>query len=448
MIRLRALFLATLAVAFLALGICAQAQVPTLSSKELQQSGRYLGPASCASSTCHGSVKPRQAFDVKQNEYFIWSKQDKHSRAYDVLLNERSLVIARNLRLKGKPSESAECLTCHALVVEQKLQARPLDVTRGVSCESCHGPSTGWIAKHMEQGSTHDQSVKAGMTDLRTPAGRAQACLSCHLGDSQRDVNHKLIAAGHPNLIFELGYYASAMPPHWTAYRDRRQKEGREEAEGARAWAVGQAVALRGTLALLAQRARAGVWPEFAEMDCYGCHHALKEGTWRQRSPRAKLGLSQWSPRGFAMLRHLVAVFAPEESAALDAGVKQLAQQIARLSTRGETVAATATGMIQVMDRIVQKIGRAPMDDAAIKKLADLILNDVAYLKEADLQSTLQAALALNALGNSLARSNPALPKTDLQKSIDALYAHVDPPERFDPERFIKQMSQLKRYFK
>jgi hypothetical protein len=88
------------------------------------------------------------------------------------------------------------------------------------------------------------------------------------------------------------------------------------------------------------------------------------------------------------------------------------------------------------------------MDDAAIKKLADLILNDVAYLKEADLQSTLQAALALNALGSSLARSNPALPKTDLQKSIDALYAHVDPPERFDPERFIKQMSELKRYFK
>lgn len=448
MIRLHQLFLGTLAVGTFSLGVCARAQVPTLSSKELQQSGRYLGPASCASSTCHGSVKPRGAFDVKQNEYFIWSKQDKHSRAYEVLLNERSLVIARNLRLKGKPSESAECLTCHALVIEPKLQARPLDVTRGVSCESCHGPSTGWIAKHMEQGSTHDQSVKAGMTDLRTPAGRAQTCLSCHLGDSQRDVNHKLIAAGHPNLIFELGYYASAMPPHWTAYRDRRQKEGREEAEGARAWAVGQAVALRGTLALLAHRARAGAWPEFAEMDCYGCHHALKEGTWRQRSSRARSGLAQWSPRGFAMLRHLVAVFAPEDSSALDAGVKQLAQQIARLSVRGETVAASATGMIQIMDRVVPKISKAPMDDAAIKKLADLILNDVAYLKEADLQSTLQAALALNALGSSLARSNPALPKTDLQKSIDALYAHVDPPERFDPERFIKQMAELRRYFK
>jgi hypothetical protein len=448
MIRLRALFLATFAVAFFSLGVCAQAQVPTLSSKELQQSGRYLGPASCASSTCHGSVKPRDAFDSKQNEYFIWSKQDKHSRAYDVLLNETSRVIARNLRLKGKPSESAECLSCHALVVEQKLQARPLDVTRGVSCESCHGPSTGWIAKHMEQGWSRDQSVKAGMSDLRTAAGRAQTCLSCHLGDSQRNVNHKLIAAGHPNLIFELGYFASAMPPHWTAYRDRRQKEGREDAEGARAWAVGQAVALRGTLALLAHRARAGVWPEFAEMDCYGCHHALKEGTWRQRSSRAKLGLAQWSPRGFAMLRHLVAVFAPEESAPLEAGVKQLGQQIARLNVRGETVAATATGMIQVMDRIVQKVGKAAMDDVAIKKLADLILNDAAYLKEADLQSTLQAALALNALGDSLTRSSPALPKTALQKSIDALYAHVDPPERFDPDRFVRQMSELKRYFK
>ena len=146
------------------------------------------------------------------------------------------------------------------------------------------------------------------------------------------------------------------------------------------------------------------------------------------------------------MLRHLVAVFAPEESGALDAGVKQLGQQVGRLSARGETVAATATGMIQVMDRIVPKIGKAPMDDGAIKKLADLILNDVAYLKEADLQSTLQAALALNALLNSLARSVPALTKADLTKSIDSLYRYIDPPERFDPDRFTNQLQALKRY--
>jgi len=446
--RHKIVFLGTGVAVFLWLGVSAHAQVPTLSSKELEQAGRYLGAVSCASSTCHGSVKPREIFDVKQNEYFIWSRQDKHAQAYDVLLNERSLLIARNLRLKGKPSESAECLSCHALVVDQKLQARPMDVTRGVSCELCHGPSTGWIAKHMENGWSHEQSVKAGMIDLRTPASRAQQCLSCHLGSSQRTVNHKLIAAGHPNLIFELSYYASAMPPHWTAYRDRRNKQGREEAEGARAWAVGQAIALRETLALLEHRARAGDWPEFAEMDCYGCHHALKEGTWRQRSPRARQGLAQWSPRGFAMLRHLVAVFAPEESAALDAGVKQLADQMAKLNARGEPAAATAKGMIQVMDRIVPKVARARIDEAAIKKLANLITVDVAYLKEADLQSTLQAALALNALVNSLAATSPAPVKNNIKKAIEALYSHVETPERFDPDRFIKQMAELKHYIK
>lgn len=439
-------FFALLAVIFLRLGTPAYAQVPTLSEKELQQQGRYLGPTSCASSTCHGSVKPRDVFDSKQNEYFIWANRDNHAKAYEALLNERSLLIARNLRLKDKPSESAECLTCHALNVDKKVQARPIDLRRGVSCESCHGPSTGWIAKHVENGWTHAMSVKAGMTDLRSPAGRAETCLGCHLGSAQKSVNHRLIAAGHPSLIFELDYYSAAMPRHWAPYAERRNKEGREEAEAVRAWAVGQAVAFRQSLVLLTHRARTGNWPEFAELDCYGCHHALKEGTWRQRSSRARLGLAQWSPPGFAMLRHVAAAFAPEESAGLQAGEKQLAQQIAKLNSRGETIASGATAMAQLMERVIPKITAAPIDEAAIQKLVASVTGDAAYLKEADLQSNIQAAMALNTLTNSLGGKNSPVAKSDIDKAMDALYRHVDPPERFDPERFIKQMEELKSY--
>jgi hypothetical protein len=248
-------------------------------------------------------------------------------------------------------------------------------------------------------------------------------------------------------MIFEVDYYAAAMPPHWRGYGERRKKEGRQETEGARAWAVGQAVAFRQSLALLAHRARAGDWPEFAEMDCYGCHHALKEGSWRQQSPRARLGLAQWSPPGFAMLRHLVAVLVPEESAALQTRAKHLAEQIAKISQR-EAVAAAATGMLELTERIVPEITRARLDESTVKKLADLITADIAYLKEADLQSNMQAALALNALMKSLARGNPALEKKDLAKAIDDLYRHLDPPERFDPRRLTKQMEEFKRYIR
>jgi hypothetical protein len=47
--------------------------------------GKYTGPGSCASTSCHGSVTPRMENDVLQNEYSTWIVKDKHSQSYKAL---------------------------------------------------------------------------------------------------------------------------------------------------------------------------------------------------------------------------------------------------------------------------------------------------------------------------------------------------------------------------
>ena len=64
-----------------------------------QSQHQTLGTVTCASSLCHGSVKLWKDSNVLQNEYLTWSRIDKHARAYNVLLNERSQRIAKNLGL-------------------------------------------------------------------------------------------------------------------------------------------------------------------------------------------------------------------------------------------------------------------------------------------------------------------------------------------------------------
>ena len=59
----------------------------------------HLGVASCAGNNCHGATERSEGSSVAQNEYLIWSKSDKHHRAYTVLLEERGQRIARNLGL-------------------------------------------------------------------------------------------------------------------------------------------------------------------------------------------------------------------------------------------------------------------------------------------------------------------------------------------------------------
>src|SRR5262249_34279668 len=83
-------------------------------------------------------------------------------------------------------------------------------------------------------------------------------------------VNHDLIAAGHPRLVFEYSSFLAAIQKHWSEQEERRRYPDLD----ARAWLIGQAVTAQAALELLSDRTQR-IWPEFAEYDCRACHHNL-----------------------------------------------------------------------------------------------------------------------------------------------------------------------------
>src|SRR5271157_3606617 len=97
------------------LSAVALAAVVLAVSASAQQVGQYSGPGSCAASNCHGSVTPRTATPIRQNEYSIWAAQDKHARAYSVLSNPVSLRIGKILKLPASPNQENKCRVCHTL---------------------------------------------------------------------------------------------------------------------------------------------------------------------------------------------------------------------------------------------------------------------------------------------------------------------------------------------
>src|SRR5262249_43057859 len=92
------------------------------------------------------------------------------------------------------------------------------------------------------------------------------------------DVNHDLIAAGHPRMHFEATSFLANLPPHWNPYTAARTK-----VDEGQTWAVGQIVSAWAAARLLEHRAKEGPWPEFAEYSCYACHHNLQRDSERQR---------------------------------------------------------------------------------------------------------------------------------------------------------------------
>src|SRR5262249_45853267 len=139
-------------------------------------------------------------------------------------------------------------------------------------------PAQLWKSTHFRQ--PFDRTTP-GFNDLRLNlAVRAEVCVACHVGNAEKDVNHDLIAAGHPRVRFELNTYLANSPRHWRGIRDREIHADLH----ARGWLIGQLVSTEAALNLLRERASnpAKVWPEFAEYDCYACHHDLAYNDWRQ----------------------------------------------------------------------------------------------------------------------------------------------------------------------
>jgi len=399
------------------------------------QPGRYLGAASCGTSNCHGSPVALEQNEVLQNEYATWLDADPHSTAFNILYNEESALIAKNMKIDGEAYDAQVCLDCHTTNVPANLQENRIDVDEGVSCEVCHGPASGWLAGHVEADWEYSDSLRNGMIDTRNIARRAQVCSGCHIGKAGRQVDHELIAAGHPELIFELDNFTGALPQHWK-YRTNRH--------GVRAWATGQVASFKAGLELLAARAESDRWPEFADMSCLACHHSLETSEWRQvRGFRYRAGLPPWSPARWVVLRKVVGRFAPDQIAELDRRVQEIDRDIA-LMNRPAQVAANATAIVGVLDQVLPAVQRASWSASEARALIGDIAGDGEYLRKTDVQSAEQALFAVNSLVSYLAEQDRSVLNGPLARSVERLDAQLANRYRFEWDQFTAELDQLR----
>jgi serine/threonine protein kinase len=254
------------------------------------------GSGSCSARACHGGLVPQDQAP-QQNEHTTWITQDKHANAYLVLFNERSKQIARHVKNPAgqivPAPENDRCLACHtnslSLSDFDLSPALAEEARAGVGCESCHGGAKEWLEAHTSPKwklLSAEEKRARGMTPTWDILGYATRCAGCHVGGTAakelplRDVNHDLIAAGHPRLQFELTAYLANLPRHWSVATEKKKPASFE----AEAWVLGQLASARVSLELLESRARTATapWPEFAEYDCSACHHDLHQPSWQQ----------------------------------------------------------------------------------------------------------------------------------------------------------------------
>ncbi len=174
-------------------------------SQAYAQKYQTLGPGSCGlgQNNCH----------VAEGKQVV----DKHKNSVDDLMGndnagkyaELSGVGEKNM-LRG----NSKCMVCHGTIISGKESS---EVEEGVSCESCHGPGSGYKDPHSEgkeggvNRSGYVKSLQLGLVDVKNLDTRAQACVRCHYITDQA-----MLAAGHPDgARFNYVSAMKSVAKHW-----------------------------------------------------------------------------------------------------------------------------------------------------------------------------------------------------------------------------------------
>jgi len=417
---------------------------------------KYIGPGSCAATSCHGSVKPIAGSRILQNEYSTWIVKDKHSHAYQALTGDIGERIARILKLNTKAEEAPKCLACHALYTTPEQRGRPFELSDGVSCENCHGPASAWLGSHTTRDWPHEKSVALGMRDTRDVIHRTDKCLECHLGTKEKFVDHEMIAAGHPDLFFELDSFSAVMPRHWKSPRESALGKPVEGAAwaGVRDWSTGQAVQLRAEMERLTWRAKGerfdkkDVWPEYSELSCFACHHALvpAKDSWRQeygfvgRRP----GVPAWNSSRYAVFRLLAKQIDAANAQALDRRLLEVSDEMSKLNPDRSVVAASASAAAPLAQRFAERLAAMQYDQAVVLRMLQRIGDDAENISLADERAAEQAAMAVDSL--YIAYSKDAKPGNadEVRAAINELFHQLENPSAYNADQFASSLRRIR----
>jgi Cytochrome c554 and c-prime len=327
-----------------------------------------IGMAGCAATGCHGRTNVRHGTldaDTWHESFALWLDRDPHTRSYAVLTGTLAKQMMKRLH-QGDPSipedatRDLRCLACHtnpslAKPIEDASGQLQRIRAEGVSCEACHGNAEHWQIAHtnpIPPDQRKNTLAQWQMNDLNDWRVQAATCAGCHVGAPEdakrgipvRDMNHDMIAAGHPRLEFDFTTYQAKLAKHWQP-RDRTTGQKHTADAMLLAWANGQLAVEAAYCELSLDRmARGNVaerspYPEFADWNCSHCHHQLAGAGWREEAAKKQSGSRGLGRPGWiGASAYLPAAPAPTFGEKRDLQKTKLDERLKRIAAHASTL--------------------------------------------------------------------------------------------------------------
>ena len=275
------------------------------------------------------------------------------------------------------------------------------------------------------------------------PVARAKLCMSCHFGNQDKLVTHRIMGAGHPRMSFELDTFTEIAPKHFVV--DKDYAERKRVWDGAKTWAIGQALAVAETMGILRtrKRGRDGLFPELVLFDCHACHHPMSENRWKPKTafgPSISPGLVRLNDSNMLMLRAVTRTLDPKLGDRVVAQTQKLHRAVAG---EGDAFAEAAALKKLAMEMVPVMSGATFSNQTMAAVLAQLIEDGIPGTYY-DYAAAEQATLAIGSIGAFLAKQGAMAAPQKFNASLKKLTASLAKDEQYKPREFETLLKELR----
>jgi hypothetical protein len=245
------------------------------------------------------------------------------------------------------------------------------------------------------------------------------------------------------------------MPRHWKSPRESAPGKLVEDAAwaGVRDWGAGQAVQLRADMERLTWRAKGersdkkDIWPEYSELSCFACHHALApaKDSWRQAHGFAgrRPGDPAWNKSRYAVFRLLAKQIDSANAQELERRILEVSDEMSKLNPDRGAVAASASAAAPIAQRFAERLAATQYDRAMVLRMLQRIPEDAENISLADERAAEQAAMAIDSL--YIAYSKDAKPDNadDVRAAINVLFHQLENPSAYNADQFASSLHRI-----
>jgi hypothetical protein len=245
------------------------------------------------------------------------------------------------------------------------------------------------------------------------------------------------------------------MPRHWKVPRESEPGQPVEDAAwvGVREWSAGQAVQLRAAMERLTWRAKGegfdkkDEWPEYSELSCIACHHALgpAKDSWRQEHGYIgrRPGDPAWNSSRYAVFRLLAKQIDSANAQELDRQLLAVSNEMSKLNPDRNAVASAASAAAPLAQRIAERLATMPYDQTVALRMLQRISDDAENIALADERAAEQAAMAMDSLYIAYSRDAKPANAAEVRTAINELFQQLENPSAYNADQFASSLRRI-----